>query len=93
MRFEKIDAAHAVTQLSGWTVKRDGTAIGKSFIFDDFARALGFMTCVGVQAEKLDHHPEWSNVYNRVEVELTTHDAGAVTTLDLALARFMDDVR
>ena len=93
MRFETIDAAQAAAQLSGWTVTRDGKAIGKSFVFADFARALGFMTCVGVQAEKLDHHPEWSNVYNRVEVELTTHDAGAVTTLDLALARFMDDVR
>lgn len=93
MRFEKIDAAQAVAQLSGWTVTRGGKAIGKSFVFDDFARALGFMTCVGVQAEKLDHHPEWSNVYNRVDVELTTHDAGTVTTLDLALARFMDEVR
>jgi 4a-hydroxytetrahydrobiopterin dehydratase len=92
MRFEKLDAAQAVRQLSGWRVTRDGIAIGKSFVFDDFPRALGFMTCVGVRAEKMDHHPEWSNVYNRVEVELTTHDAGTVTTLDLALARFMDEV-
>ena len=92
MRFEKIAAGQAVAQLSGWTVTRDGKAIGKSFVFDNFARALGFMTCVGVQAEKLDHHPEWSNVYNKVEVELTTHDAGTVTTLDVTLARFMDQV-
>ncbi|CAD7337926.1 4a-hydroxytetrahydrobiopterin dehydratase [Sphingomonadales bacterium 56] len=91
-RFEKLDASQAVTQLSGWTATRDGKAIGKNFVFADFARALGFMTCVGVQAEKLDHHPEWRNVYNRVEVELTTHDAGTVTTLDLSLARFMDEV-
>lgn len=92
MRFERVDAAEAVSQLAGWKVARGGTAIGKTFLFDDFARALGFITCVGVQADKMDHHPEWSNVYNRVDVELTTHDAGTVTTLDLALARIMDEV-
>ena len=91
MRFEPLDAANVVAQLPGWQVTRLGKAIGKTFVFEDFARALGFMTCVGVQAEKMDHHPEWSNVYNRVVVELTTHDAGALTTLDIALAHIMEE--
>ncbi len=90
-RFEPLDAATAAEQLSGWSVTREGRAISRTFLFPDFGGALAFMIRVGVQAEKLDHHPEWRNVYNRVEVELTTHDAGTVTTLDVALARLMDE--
>ncbi len=81
----KIGAATALASLPGW---RD--AIGRSYRFADFNAAFGFMARVALMAEKLDHHPEWSNVYNRVEVVLTTHDAGGVTSLDVALATFMD---
>ena len=88
----RIGAAQAVAQLSGWRIA-DGArdAIEKSFRFSDFNAAFGFMTRVALMADKLDHHPEWSNVYNRVEVLLTTHDADGVTGLDVALAKFMDE--
>ncbi len=69
----------------------DRPAIERSLRFADFNAAFGFMTRVALMADKLDHHPEWSNVYNRVEVLLTTHDAGGVTELDLTLARFIDE--
>ena len=87
----KIGAAAALAQLPGWASlggARD--AIHRTYKFQDFNAAFGFMTRVALMADKLDHHPEWSNVYNRVEITLTTHDAGGVTELDVALARFMD---
>src|SRR3546814_3312180 len=68
----------------------DRDAIQKLFRFADFSAAFGFMARTALQAEKMDHHTEWSNVYNRVEVTLTTHDAGGLTRLDVELARFMD---
>ena len=74
----------------GWTLVRDGKAIGRTFKFADFVEAFGFMSQAALAAERLDHHPEWSNVYRTVEVELTTHDAGGITELDFALARAMD---
>ncbi len=86
----RIGAAAAVAQLSGWSAALDKDAITKTFKFADFNAAFGFMTRVALMADKLDHHPEWFNVYNRVEVLLTTHDADGVTELDLALATFMD---
>lgn len=86
----KIGAAAAVAQLSGWSAAPDKDAIVKTFRFADFNAAFGFMTRVALMADKLDHHPEWFNVYNRVEVLLTTHDADGVTDLDLTLAKFMD---
>ena len=67
-------------------------AIAKTFRFKDFNAAFGFMTRVAIRAEQLDHHPEWFNVYNRVEVMLTTHDADGVTDLDVTLATFMDEI-
>lgn len=88
----KIGAAAAIPQLSGWSAALDKDAITKTFKFADFNEAFGFMTRVALMADKLDHHPEWFNVYNRVEVLLTTHDADGVTELDLALATFMDSV-
>ena len=82
----------ALGKLAGWTEVSGRDAISKKFVFKDFNEAFGFMARVALLAEKLDHHPEWSNVYNRVEVVLATHDAGGVTELDLAMARFMDSL-
>jgi 4a-hydroxytetrahydrobiopterin dehydratase len=86
----KIGAARAVRELSEWTVVADRDAIAKTFVFADFNAAFGFMARVGLMAEKMDHHPEWFNIYNRVEVTLSTHDANGVTSLDVQMARFMD---
>ena len=82
-----LGAAAALADLPGWEAARDGKAIFRSFRFKDFNAAFGFMTRVALAAEKLDHHPEWFNVYNRVDVTLTTHDAGDVTALDVKLAK------
>lgn len=90
-RSSKIGVAAALAQLPGWTAVAGRDAIQRSFRFKDFSAAFGFMTRVALAAEKLDHHPEWSNIYNRVEVVLTTHDAGGVTDLDVQLARMMDE--
>jgi len=90
-RPSKIGAAEALRDLPGWkAVEGDRDAIARTFIFADFNTAFGFMARVAMKAETMDHHPEWSNIYNRVEVVLTTHDADGVTALDLELARFMD---
>ncbi len=85
-----IGAQAALAQLDGWAAAPGRDAIVKSFRFKDFGRAFGFMTQVALAAERMDHHPEWSNVYNRVEVLLTTHDSGGVTERDVALARAID---
>ncbi len=87
-----IGAAAALAQLDGWRALDARDAIAKTFRFKDFNAAFGFMSRVALQAEKLDHHPEWSNVYNQVEVTLATHDAGGVTEKDVTLAKFMDQV-
>ena len=80
----------ALAGLMGWNEVKGRDAIAKTFVFKDFNEAFGFMTRVALAAEKMDHHPEWSNVYRKVEVVLSTHDAGGVTEKDIALARFMD---
>jgi 4a-hydroxytetrahydrobiopterin dehydratase len=80
----------AVASLDGWTSVASRDAIAKSFKFKDFVEAFGFMTSVALLAEKADHHPEWSNVYNRVEIVLTTHDAGGLSERDIALAKAID---
>ena len=80
----------ALAKLNGWKKQRGRDALYKKFIFADFNAAFGWMNRVALQAEKLDHHPEWTNIYKNVEVTLTTHDAGGVSELDIALARFMD---
>jgi 4a-hydroxytetrahydrobiopterin dehydratase len=87
---QKLGASAAIAQLSGWSAVSGRDAIAKTYKFADFNAAFGFMSRVALVAEKMDHHPEWSNVYNRVEVVLTTHDAGGVTQKDVDLARFMD---
>jgi 4a-hydroxytetrahydrobiopterin dehydratase len=83
-------AADAVSRLTGWTTVEGRDAIAKRFTFADFNAAFGFMTRVALKADRMDHHPEWSNVYNKVDVVLTTHDAGGVTDKDVELAAFMD---
>jgi 4a-hydroxytetrahydrobiopterin dehydratase len=80
----------ALAKLSGWTEVQGRDAISKKFVFQDFNQAFGFMTRAALVAEKMDHHPEWFNVYKTVEVTLSTHDAGGVTDLDVTLARAMD---
>lgn len=92
-RAAKIGADAAVAKLKGWS-KAEGErdAIAKTFKFRDFNQAFGFMTRVALKADQLDHHPEWFNVYNRVDVLLATHDAEGVTELDVTLASFMDEV-
>jgi 4a-hydroxytetrahydrobiopterin dehydratase len=87
---QMLGASAAIAQLSGWSAVSGRDAIAKTYKFADFNAAFGFMSRVALVAEKMDHHPEWSNVYNRVEVVLTTHDAGGVTQKDIDLARFMD---
>ena len=80
----------ALAKLSGWSEVQGRDAISKKFVFKDFNAAFGFMTRAALIAEKLDHHPEWFNVYRTVEVTLSTHDAGGVTELDITLAGAMD---
>ena len=87
----KIGADAALAKLSGWS-KGDGArdAIQKAYRFKDFNEAFGFMTRVALLADKMDHHPEWFNVYNKVEVTLSTHDAGGVTQNDIDMAKAMN---
>jgi 4a-hydroxytetrahydrobiopterin dehydratase len=87
----KLDDAAITTALAdvpGWT--RNGDGIDRTYKFADFVAAFAFMTRVALLAEKADHHPEWSNVYSRVEIRLTTHDAGGLSTRDFALAKAID---
>jgi 4a-hydroxytetrahydrobiopterin dehydratase len=93
MTTAKIGAEAAVARLSGWAPAPGGRdAIAKTFTFKDFNSAFGFMSRVALWAEKADHHPEWLNVYNRVDVTLTTHDVAGVSEKDVALAAFMDQI-
>jgi 4a-hydroxytetrahydrobiopterin dehydratase len=95
MRPQKLEAQSVqseLSKLSGWTLRDDGKAILKTFKFKNFVEAFGFMTRSALHAEKLDHHPEWFNVYSKVDVTLSTHDAGGLTELDFKLAQLMDSV-
>jgi len=80
----------ALGKLNGWSEVAGRDAITKKFVFRDFNQAFGFMARVALVAEKMDHHPEWFNVYKTVEVTLSTHDAGGLTELDVKLAETMD---
>ena len=82
----------ALAKLAGWSEVTGRDAITKTFTFKDFNEAFGFMARVALVAEKMDHHPEWSNVYKTVDVTLSTHDAGGLTELDVKLAEAMDKV-
>jgi 4a-hydroxytetrahydrobiopterin dehydratase len=89
-RLTDAERAVALAGLPGWTLRPDGLAISRDFKFADFTEAFAFMTRVALHAEKADHHPEWSNVYNRVQVTLTTHDAGGLSQRDVNLAKAID---
>jgi 4a-hydroxytetrahydrobiopterin dehydratase len=80
------------TRLPGWRLVEGRDAIAKTFTFKDFNAAFGFMTRAALVAERMNHHPEWLNVWNRVEVTLSTHDAGGLTERDLKLAEAMDRI-
>lgn len=95
MGIEKLDADARAAALAGlaargWSHDPARDAIAKRYRFADFVQAFGWMTKVALAAEKLNHHPEWRNVYNRVEVVLTTHDSGGLSALDLRMAERMD---
>jgi 4a-hydroxytetrahydrobiopterin dehydratase len=83
--------AKALRELEGWSEAKGRDAIVKTYQFKSFTQAWGFMSKVALVAEKMDHHPEWFNVYGRVEATLSTHDAGGVTEKDIALAKKMDE--
>jgi 4a-hydroxytetrahydrobiopterin dehydratase len=87
----KIDVQAALRSLQGWAAPPGRDAMARSYRFKDFSTAFGFMTRVALAAERLDHHPEWTNVYNRVDVVLVTHSAGGVTALDVEFARIIDE--
>ena len=89
-KLSTTEIARRIQELDGWVLSDDALAIGKTFKFANFAEAFGFMTQSAIHAEKMDHHPEWSNVYRTVEVRLTTHSAKGLTELDFDLASRMD---
>ena len=85
------DRSRLLATLPGWQHDGQRDAITREFVFADFNQAFGFMTQIALLADKRDHHPEWSNVYNRVSITLTTHDADGLTQNDIDLARFADE--
>ncbi len=84
------ERAAAMAELPKWSLTREGSAMERKFELANFVEAFGFMTRVAILAEKADHHPEWFNVYNKVEITLTTHDAGGLSQRDVALAKQID---
>jgi len=89
-RLSDAEITALLVELPGWTLRADGLAIQRTFRFADFSEAFAFMTRVALLAEQQDHHPEWANVYNRVEITLTTHDCGGLSTRDVKMARAID---
>jgi len=87
---DNAERTAALKQIPDWKLAEEGDAISRQFKFRNFNQAFGFMTQVALQAEKMDHHPEWFNVYSTLDVRLTTHDTGGLTELDIKLAKFMD---
>lgn len=91
-KLTESERAEALASIGDWSLVDGRDAITRTFRFKDFNAAFGFMSRAALKAEKMDHHPEWFNVYNKVEVTLSTHDAGGLTELDIKLARFMDGI-
>ena len=90
MRLSESDIDEELKKLSGWNVKDD--KLHKEFQFDNFNQAFGFMTRAAMEIEKMNHHPEWFNVYNRITVDLTTHEAGGITNNDVNLAKVLNSL-
>lgn len=90
-KFDPQSVDEALKTLNGWSKADDKDALYKTFKFKDFNAAWAFMSRIALLAEKMDHHPEWSNVYNRVEITLTTHDAGGISERDIAMAHKIDE--
>lgn len=92
-RLTTEESAVAVARLEDWSLDNDGRAVCKSFVFEDFIEAFGFMSLVAILAERAGHHPEWYNVYNKVVIRLTTHDLGGLSARDLNLAGEIDSLK
>jgi 4a-hydroxytetrahydrobiopterin dehydratase len=88
----KSERDQALSALPEWTYIEDRDALHRKLVLEDFSAALGLMVRIGLEAEKADHHPEWFNVYNRLDIWLTTHDAGGVSERDVALAKVIDSL-
>ena len=86
------ERATRLAELNGWQAVAERDAIQRKFRFADFNEAFGFMTRVAIKAQEMDHHPEWFNVYNKVEITLSTHEANGLTERDIKLARFIDSI-
>jgi 4a-hydroxytetrahydrobiopterin dehydratase len=91
-KLSQPEIAERLAALDGWTLAADGGSISRTFTFRNFSEAFAFMTRVALAAEKMDHHPDWSNVYKTVAVTLNTHDAGGLTALDFELAGRMNRI-
>jgi 4a-hydroxytetrahydrobiopterin dehydratase len=91
MRLSQLDIDEQLKNLPGWSVVNE--KLHKEFQFDNFNQAFGFMTRAAMEIEKMNHHPEWFNVYNRITVELTTHDAGGITKNDVNLAKILNSLK
>lgn len=91
-RLEQSELGVGLERLPDWALSADGLSISRTFTFSDFVHAFAFMTRVAICAEKADHHPEWFNVWNRVEIRLTTHDAGGISSRDIVLAEVIDEL-
>jgi len=89
-KLSKKELTKELKSLKGWKIVKDGGSITKTFKFISFIKAFGWMTSMALYAEKKNHHPEWSNVYNNVVVTLTTHDSGGITSLDIDFAKEMN---
>jgi 4a-hydroxytetrahydrobiopterin dehydratase len=89
-KFTKKESEAAIIHLKGWELKEK--EIRKTITFKNFTQAFGFMTCIAIEAEKLNHHPNWKNSYNKVVISLSTHDAGGLTELDFKLAKTIDKI-
>ncbi|KAJ1665610.1 Pterin-4-alpha-carbinolamine dehydratase 2 [Coemansia sp. RSA 25] len=87
---ERVSKLQPLIKAGGWALVDGRDAMAKSFVFADFVQAFAFMTSVALKAEKMDHHPEWFNVYNRVDITLSTHDCQGLSSRDVALAEFID---
>lgn len=89
-KYSKKETEAALSDLKGWTLKKD--TLNKKIVFKNFTQAFGFMTSVAIEAEKMNHHPDWKNGYNKVSISLTSHDAGGLTELDFKLAKRIDSI-